>query len=561
MKKIFLSFIILGTLLYMSTGCRKLNVPIESQYTPANFPQSASDFVAAIGPVYTQMARNSSGTRYAVEYWRMQDLSTDEAIIVARDGNYNDGGQYQFLHKHTWSSDHPNVISCWSWGFGGINLCNSLLNVFATAPDGPVKTSALAELKAMRSLYYFFMMDLYGNVPIIDSFPVKVQPPTAKRSDVFNYIEKSLKDILPTITTQVDGSTYGRATKYMVFALLEKMYLNAEYYTGTPRYADAVAMADSILTKGPYSLDANYGSVFAPTNGPATKETIFAIPYDANLIPGNQFVRYGFAPYLYALYNMPSSTSTAMSTIPDFYFSNFNHPGDARDTFWVRGKQFYFPGQPINVSLYPAAIVPSLQALYPQAIYPTTLKTLDNTFSGTDQGILWQIEITDSLKLRGDPAKMDVGNDLLGQHEGIRCKKYYPDPNMNPSTKDANNDVPVFRLADVILMKAEALMRGNIPSTTVKGEVQTPLVLLNKVRARSTARLAVDPITVDTLLPERAREFSWEGWRRNDLIRFGKFEGAWGFKTANPTETYKRIYPVPTQELVLNPNLKQNPGY
>ena len=558
MKSCFLSFIGLSVIFF--AGCRKLDVPIQSQYTPGNFPTTASDYLAAVGPLYTSLADNTSGTRYAVEYWRMQDLSTDEAIIPARDGNYFDGGQYQFLHKHTWSPDHPNVISCWQWGFGGINLANSLLNLFAAAPAGPVKVSALAEVRAMRSLFYFFMMDLYGNVPIIDTFPVNVQPATSPRAQVFQFIENDLKTAIPNLSTEVSAGTYGRATKWMAFALLEKMYLNAEYYTGTPRYADAIAMADSILTEAPYSLDANYGSIFAPTNGPQIQETIFAIPYDANLIPGDQFCRYGFNPYLYPLYNLPGPTSVAMSTIPEFYFNNFNHPGDIRDTFWMRGKQFYFPNQPIDVALYPAAALPYLQALYPEAIFPTTEKTLNNQYTGTDYTVFWQITIADTLTLRGDPAQMDVGDDILGQNEGIRSKKYYPDPNMNPQTKDANNDVPVLRLADVILMKAEALLRAGIVSTTVKGEAQTPLVLMNKIRKRANAQLA-NSITVDSLLPERAREFAWEAWRRNDLIRFGQFEGAWGFKTADPSETYKRVYPVPTVELSLNPKLVQNPGY
>src|ERR1700735_5274977 len=105
MKKIV--SVIIGGAFLLSMGCTKLKVPIQSQYTPANFPTTASDFTAAIGPIYTGLANNSSaGTRYAVEYWRMQELSTDEAIIPARDGNYDDGGQYRLLHLHTWSPDH-----------------------------------------------------------------------------------------------------------------------------------------------------------------------------------------------------------------------------------------------------------------------------------------------------------------------------------------------------------------------------------------------------------------------------------------------------------------------
>ena len=117
--------------------------------------------------------------------------------------------------------------------------------------------------------------------------------------------------------------------------------------------------------------------------------------------------------------------------------------------------------------------------------------------------------------------------------------------------------MPVFRLADVLLMKAEAILRG-ANATLVGGELQTPVVLVNQVRARVNAPL-ITSINLDELLEERARELAWEGWRRNDLIRFGKFEQPWGFKT--DSDLNKRIYPIPATERSLNPNLTQNPGY
>jgi hypothetical protein len=153
---------------------------------------------------------------------------------------------------------------------------------------------------------------------------------------------------------------------------------------------------------------------------------------------------------------------------------------------------------------------------------------------------------------------MDVGDDIFAQCDGIRSKKFYPDPNENSETEDANNDVPVFRLGDVLLMKAEAILRG-APATAVKGTLQTPTVLINMVRSRVGAQPTTAP-TLDSILPERARELSWECWRRNDLIRFGLFEGAWGFNTGGGS-TNLRVFPVPSTELATNPNLIQNPGY
>ncbi len=569
-KSIF--FLLLTGLLF--SACTKLNTPVLSQYTPLT-PVTQNDYVTALGSIYTQLANNPAGSRYAVEYWRLQELSTDEAIIPARNGNYDDGGQYRLLHLHTWSSDHPTVLSVWQWGFQAINTCNVMLQQFAPAANSALKTNAIAETHAMRDLFYFFMMDLYGNIPIVDTIVASssAPPPTVPRAQIFAYIEQDLKATLPNLAANVDVTTYGHATKWMAFALLEKMYLNAQVYTGTPRYADAVAMADSILTEGPYSLDANYGSIFYPTNGPSVKETIFAIPYDANLLKGNQMTRYGFASYVYPLYNLPTAGSVALSTDSGFYHQNFILPGDTRDTFWLRGPQYYFPGQAVNLSLYPSSIWPVINGYYPLALYPTTNIVLDANYSGTknpnvvyslgsapSSTIFWQVTYRDSLVLRGDPIKMDVGDDILAQCEGIRSKKFYPDPNENPQTQDQNNDFPVFRLADVLLMKAEAILRG-ASATTVKGTLQTPATLVNLVRKRVGAMLPSDPLIVDSILPERAREFAWEGWRRNDLIRFGQFENAWGFKGANAADATRQIYPVPTTELSTNQKLTQNPGY
>lgn len=546
-KKIFGIFLLAVMAL---TACSKLDVDVASKYTPSNFPSNNASYAAAIGAVYSQLANtksgdatywmNGTGFSYGVDYWMLQEFSTDEAIIPARDGNYDDGGKYRFMHLHTWGSSHPFVISSWQWGFGGINIANNAINLVNGLPAGDYKSASLAELKAMRSLFYFFMMDLYGNIPVLDTFPVNTLPPTKPRKEVFAFIENSLKSALPDLTTKVDGSTYGRATKWMAFALLEKMYLNAEYYTGTPRYADAVAMADSILLNAPYSLDADFTSIFKPDNGPQIKETIFAIPYDANLIPGCHFTRFCLHPFLKERFDLPAAfgPSVALSTIPDFY-AYFNQPNDVRNSTWLSGKQYNKNGTP--------------------NIVHTTTKTLDASSPGADTPIDWWVEISPALTLKpGGEAKLDVGNDLKGQLKGVRCIKYYPDKNLNTATRFENTDLPVLRLADVIMMKAEAILRGAAP-TVVKGELQTADVLVNKIRSRAgTTPLA--GTTLPVILEERAREFAWEAWRRNDLIRFGKFEGKWGFKPAD-NDVFRRVFPIPAIELALNPNLVPNPGY
>ncbi|OQP61762.1 hypothetical protein A3860_31360 [Niastella vici] len=545
MKKILIA---LAAITIIAGACTKLDVTPESQYVDNNFPKTPADYQALIGPIYTQLA-----SKYAIDYFRMQELTTDELILPGRDGNYDDGGQYRQHHHHTYTPDHVNVNDVWQWGFGAINTCNRVLSNIANssmAPTDPSRISSVAEVKAMRGLFYYFMMDLYGNVPIVDTFPVPELPKTKSRLEVFQFIEKELKAVvksLPVKSSTNAIATYGHPTQGMVYALLAKMYLNAAVYTGTPRPAEAVAMCDSVIGSKKYSLDPVYADVFAPDNGPATLETIFAIPYDPLLLDGNQFTRHGIMAYLWPKYGVPNNLSISMSTTPEFY-DRFNLPGDERNATWLVGKQYNLDSTPFTIKI------------------PKT--DLDASYTGPKGDTTWQLEITKAIKMTGKKP-FDVGNDYLARCMGIRSIKYYPDRATTAATRMSGNDMPIFRLADIYLMKAEALIRGGILSTTVNGEVQTPLVLLNKVRARAKAPLATS-LTLDDLLDERARELYWENWRRNDLIRFDKYEIEYpipgdvatsGYTPGMNKDPRRRIFPIPTSERKLNTFLDQNPGY
>ena len=544
MKKILIA---LSAIVVIAGACTKLDVTPESQYIDTNFPKTAADYQALIGPIYTQLA-----SKYAIEYFRMQELTTDELIIPGRDGNYDDGGQYRQHHHHTYTPDHSNVKDVWEWGFGAINTCNRVLSNISNstlAETDPVRVSAIAEVKAMRGLFYFFMLDIYGNVPIVDTFPVVTLPSTKKRIEVFQFIEKDLKAVvkaLPVKNANNATATYGHPTQAMVYALLAKMYLNAEVYTGVARYPETVTMCDSVIANTQYKLDASYAAVFAADNGPAVTETIFAIPYDPLQLDGQQFTRHGFMAYLYPKYGVPSNLSISMSATPEFY-DKFNLSGDERNSTWLIGKQYNWDGTPFTLKI--------------------KKKDLDASFTGTNTDTVWQLEITKPLKMTG-AKPFDVGNDYLARCMGVRSIKYYPDKATTAATRMSGNDMPVFRLADIYLMKAEAVYRG-ATATTVGGELQTALVLLNKVRARVKAPLA-SSVTEDILLDERGRELYWENWRRNDLIRFGKYETEYpipgdvatsGYTPGMNKDIRRRIFPVPSSERKLNPNLGQNEGY
>lgn len=525
--------------MYLTTACHDLNIPISTELTPDVFPQNSDQFIQASGPPYAALRGN-----YALDYWFMQSGSTDESILPARGGNWYDNQNYRMLHYHDWTKDHGWTNATWNWLSTVIGTTNQALSILdktvpATAKSKPAN---LAELKMLRALSYFMMMDLYGNVPIDTLYGDFTPHTNVPRAQVFSFIEKEVKAALPNLSSATGQATYGRANKYTAYALLAKMYLNAEYYTGTQRYNDAVVACDNVISSGAYALEprASYLQMFYPNNGPQTKEFIFAIPYDpaAGGFPGTNsnmyFARYDVARSLQAKFNLPFKPSAPRSTLPEFY-AYFNDPNDIRNKQWLTGLQFMNDGTtPVTVK--------------------TTKKGYDQFYTGDDGGAsyTYQVDLTPKIILRQSEATFDLGNDEIAWNMGYRNIKFYPDA--TSTSRNQNNDVPVFRYSDIILMKAEAILRGGTPT-----QGQTALSLVNDLRSKRTTSPALTSVNLEDIYAERNREFAWEAWHRNDMIRFGKYEDSWGFKTNK--ETYRRIFPIPTSAMTVNPALTQNPGY
>ena len=507
-------------------ACTKIDVPVENQLTPATFPTTDEQFILAAGPAYVSF-RGS----YCLSYWQSQTLSTDEAILPSRAGGWYDGGRYQQMHYHNWTPDNPIIADTWTWGFSTISTCNQILALFASSKDSPAKSRAAAEIRTLRALMFYFMMDAYGNIPVYTTFGDTTTPVQKSRSAVFDFIESEVKAVLPSLSTATDVTQYGRPNAYTAYALLAKLYLNAEVYTGTPRYNDVVTYCDSVIMSGKYSLATDYAKMFYPDNGPQITEFILAIPYDHASAQGEEFNWYSLHPALQKKYGLSYRLSNPVSTIPSYY-AQFSDSTDVRTALWLTGKQYDFSDSPIIIN--------------------TTKVGLDNTYTGSDGStpVAYQLTFTPDLTLR-DVAKFEVGGDELGKAKGIRNIKYYPD--VTATDRNQSNDVPVFRYADILLMKAEAILRGATPTYNT-----TALSLVNQLRSTRKAA-TLDSLSLDAMLKERALELNWENTRRIDLIRFGKYENTWGYKTdADPN---KRIFPIPSGELVLNPRLIQNRGY
>jgi hypothetical protein len=559
MKKILKNFAFIIIIASVFSACHKLDIPITTEVTPSVFPQNEA------GYVQTELTPYVALDGYLVqEYFFQQAESTDEYILPAHGGNWYDGAEDMQMHYHTYTKDNGYIGGNWGWCSVIISSANQAISILnTTMPSGTDKQMKIAELKMVRDYSYFMLMDNWGNVPldtVYGDFSPKTNVP---RAQVFTFIENDVKSCIPYLSTTVDQSTYGRFTAYGAYALLAKMYLNAEYYTGTARYNDCITMCDNIINSNKFNITAmsNYLVMFYPTNGPASPgskdEFIFAVPYDASGSgwygrSANYRERYSVPRSMgkvaagagFNYFNIPWDPAGCASTLPEYYV-NFNDPNDVRNGQWLTALQFQGPGSTVPLTV------------------TTTNAGYNQYYTGSNPGgaYTYQVNLTPNVVLRQDIANgqnpydgvnnnFDVGNDEMGWNQGYRNIKFYPDA--TSSSRNQNNDMPIFRYSDVVLEKAEAILRGGTSSTSA-------LTLVNSLRANRTTSAPWGNVTLDSVYAERCRELSDEGWHRNDMIRYGKYEGKWGYKTN--TDTYRRIFPIPTSALTLNPALKQNPGY
>lgn len=556
MKKIMNRLALLALLAGGLSSCHKVGVDVVSELTPETFPKTEAQYNSVMGPVYTTLRG-----AYTTDIFFLNSQSTDESALLTYGSDWVDGNRYKDLHLHTWTKDHPNVGGMWGFWSNLIGTANQTLYILSGSDEGPVKNTSIAEMKTLRAFFFYNMMDLWGGVPLDTVYGSKELKARASRAEVFSFIESELKAAMPYLKTVSGATTYGKPTRYMAWALLAKIYLNAQVYTGTAKYNECIAACDSVMNAGggtQYALEgrSTYFNQFAPTNGPAFKEFIFAIPFDPSTSNGWMFYsRYDLNRNLGIKYRYSGSTpgtnvdpvinqttgnglvhnkpSGPRCTTNEFH-AYFNDPNDIRNNQWLTGPQFWANGNPIMVR--------------------TTNLGYDQFYSGGSPGTALTYHLTISpLSSRLGAGSYDVGRDELAWNTGYRNIKFLADP--NSINRNQNNDVPVFRLSDIILMKAEAIQRGG---TATNGH--TALSLVNTLRAVRTTSAALTSLTLNDIYAERTRELSWEGWHRNDMIRFGQYENSWGLGKTN-TDTYRRVFPIPTSAIATNPNLVQNTGY
>lgn len=555
-------FISAALLALTTVGCTDLDVDIKSQYT--EYPDSEIALSARMSNAYYAF-RNALGRRYD----ELISCNSDEYTAVSFDTDYLNGRDMSNISLHMVNADASNSqLAVYNDIQAGIVNCNQLLMDLG---DGEDQISLTAPLRAVRAFYTFLLMDNWGDTPIIDykildsNSAIERSP----RAEVAKWIETELLAVRDNCPSEVSESTYGTPTCWMVDALLAKLYINWNVYTqdvtsaswsptaNNEKINDCIAACDRVIESGLFDLTDDYKTKFMYTNGSHIKDFIYAMPFDAVTAQGMTYARFrtwrrgqnnnGF-------YNieMTNSVGGNMVLTPEFV-KLFCLPGDRRNDVIAGNTGANITKETFDVYQYDNATG-----------MPTNVR---NTYDGNN------VTFTKSIKLatgtyvkdgvtytRTPDADLNCGATLEGWTQGYRSIKFFPDINdYNVYSRNQDNDVPIFRYADIILMKCEAIVRGG---TATLGD--TPQSLFNQIRTYVHApELDHDP-DLPEILDERGREFLDEHWRRNDLIRFGDFERDWGFKNdfnkdaANPQY---RLLPLARDVLNANTNWKQNPGY
>jgi hypothetical protein len=533
----FFIIVVAGLVLNAVTSCtKKLDLLPTNDITEQQVYSTSSGYKQAIAKVYAAFALtgNTGGTGspdipsqiindegnsdFLRLYFNLQELTTDEAAWTWQ----NDAG-VRGLKEMSWSPINAIVSGVYFRAFFQITLANEFIrqasderlaerNIPAASADTIRKYKT--EARFLRAYQYWVLMDLYGNVPFVtetDQIGVGI-PKQISRKDLFTYIETELKAI-ETELIAPKQNVYPIEDQAAAWALLARLYLNAEVYTGTPKYSEAITYCNKIIPL--YTLHPNYRELTIADNHLNTDENIFMIAYD-----GTYTRNWGGTTYLaHGPANVPGSISGTSG-----HWGGLRHTQQFVDLFsdpsgnTDKRAQFYTSGQS---------------------------KTLATLYLGTDG--------YSSNKYRNKTRTGDAA------------------PHADPDGNWVDIDFPLFRLGEIYLIYAEAVLRGG-----TGGNAATALTYINRLRGRAYANdpastagnITASQLTIPFILDERGRELYYEAHRRTDLIRHGKFTTsaylwAWKGGVAGGTQVDSKynLFPIPATDLSSNPNLVQNPGY
>lgn len=520
---------------------------------------SASDiYINAVASLYNYIggANESEGIQGTCRgIYDYNTLTTDEAMIPIRGGDWYDGGLWNAMYQHRWGADDQSLYDTWKYLYKVIVLANKSLDIISNKSallSAAQQEEYRAEIRAIRAMFYYYAMDMFGRVPLVLSSAEQLHSSLFQgqtdRSSIFQFVFQELQQVLPSLPDQhsnKEGNYYGRITQPVVNFLLAKLALNAEIYmyddwtqgyASRPKGSDihfSVPASDASLRNGDkvdcrklnawetciyycdklaeegYVLESDDSFNFS-THNETSKENIFTIPMDKNIYT-NQF-HYLFRSYHYTHggvlgWGSENGTCATISTM------KANHYGE--DDEDARCKMNFVAG----------------------------VVKVDGHELLMDNG--------KPLEYQPFEVAQNLTNSKFVKTAGARMAKYEVDRTSYMDGKLQSNDIVLFRYADALLMKAEAKVRNG-----ENGDEE-----LNRIRAR--VGMPYRKATLDNILEERLLELVWEGWRRQDLIRFGKFTGAYDLRTPLQGESsgYTTVFPIPQKCIDLNSELVQNKGY
>jgi hypothetical protein len=500
MKVKIIAAVFFSTLFTLS--CTNLDEELYDKVPDDQFGQTPTEIEALVGGAYSSLRGFSdaiSNSFPTSEYvFFLNEVASDEATIPTRGTDWFDGGRYQDVQRHEWDSENGMILSAWRYCYAGIAKVNAIIyQVDKSGLSDEAKKPIYAELKSIRAYYYYILLDMFGNVPIVTNFEDTGLPSNSTRLEVYNFVESELLEALPYLKPNV---VYSKFTKNVAYSLLARLYLNSEAFVGTARWQDCIDMCQNVTG---YTLTPDYFASFA-TNNQTSPEIIFAIPYDQKAGTLGNYMSSMSCHYLHRFTISPTGdypwSANGMSAQPGV-FSTFEDI-DKRKKSMIEGDQ---------ISLATGSVIVM------------------------DSGL--PLTYTEDI--------VDFTN--AKQNEGVRLGKY----EMKAGEQwERDHDLVVIRYAEILMMQAECYVRLGSPG------LATPFIQQITERAGTDMPATIDLNFIDK---ELLREFVFEGRRRTDNIRFGTFFQAWWEKGATPAD--RGIFPIPKTVLDTNSNLNQNPGY
>jgi len=492
-KKLLISLAILA----LMGSCTDLDDILYDRIPADLYPENEIQGAIETIPVYTPL-------RDFIDWggwWFCQELTSDEMVGPTRHTDWDDGGKWRVLHQHTWTNTTEAISSMWSRYYNGIGEANRLIEKFEPGADLPGPAATVAKLKIMRAYYYYLLIDNYGDVPYVTNFAeAEENPSKTNMADIFLGIVADIESSIPFLT---ESTSKTAVTRGMAFSLLAKLYLNAGIYTGTLEWAAAEEACDSVIALGMYSLESDPLGPFVEENE-TSSENIFTIPYDEDTYTG-------FNLHMRTLHYISNQTFD-MSAGPWNGFAVMEDHYDTYEDNDLRKKNGFLIGQQYSITGAALFDLTAGSNLIFDKHIPALLMDASYTFE--------EIRMSGARVVKFEVAKGAKG--------------------------DVSNDFPLFRYADILLMKAEAIIRQ------MGGPDAEADDLVNEIRDRAEIG---DLTNVDlaTLLEVRGREMFYEGHRRQDLIRFGEFNKAWWEKSVSGTD--RNTFPIPQWAIDANPNL------